>query len=114
MRIAREEIFGPVLSVLTFKDEAEAIPKANAIAYGLSGSVFTSHLGRALRMARSMQAGMIWMNTAEYWEPSVPYGGQKQSGLGEDFGMEAYHTYTKAKSVFVNASNTRLTWGADA
>jgi acyl-CoA reductase-like NAD-dependent aldehyde dehydrogenase len=114
MRIAREEIFGPVLSVLTFKDEADAIAKANAIAYGLSGSVFTSQLGRALRMARSIQAGMIWMNTVEYWEPSVPYGGQKQSGLGEDFGMEAYHTYTKAKSVFVNTSNTRLTWGPDA
>jgi acyl-CoA reductase-like NAD-dependent aldehyde dehydrogenase len=114
MRIAQEEIFGPVLSVLTFKDEADAIAKANGIAYGLAGSVFTSHLGRALRMARSIQAGMIWMNTVEYWEPSVPYGGQKQSGLGEDFGMEAYHTYTKAKSVFVNASNTKLTWGPDA
>ena len=110
MRIAQEEIFGPVLSVLTFRDEADAIDKANGIAYGLSGSVFTNQLGRALRMARSVQAGMIWMNTVEYWEPSVPYGGQKQSGLGEDFGMEAYH-YTEAKSVFVNAYGTRLAWG---
>ena len=47
----------------------------------------------------------------EYWDPSVPYGGQKQSGLGEDFGLEAYHTYTKAKSVFVNLSNSKLVWG---
>ena len=90
MRIAQEEIFGPVLSVLSFRDEADAVDQANAIAYGLSASIFTNHLGRAVRMAHAIQAGMIWMNTVEYWEPSVPYGGQKQSGFGEDFGLEAY------------------------
>lgn len=111
MRIAQEEIFGPVLSVMTFRDEADAVSKANAIVYGLAASVWTNHLGKALRMAHAIQSGSIWMNTVEYWEPSIPYGGQKQSGLGEDFGMEAYHTYTKSKSVIVNLSGSRLIWG---
>jgi len=111
MRIAQEEIFGPVLSVLTFRDEAEAIRLANGVAYGLAASLWTRDLGRAFRMARAVQAGMIWTNTVEYWDPSVPYSGQKQSGLGEDFGVEAYHTYTKAKSVFVNLTNSKLVWG---
>ncbi|HEY3131265.1 MAG TPA: aldehyde dehydrogenase family protein [Acidobacteriota bacterium] len=111
MRIAQEEIFGPVLSVLTFKDEAEAIELANNVVYGLAASVWTTNLGRALRAVSAIKAGMIWANTVEYWEPSVPYGGQKQSGLGEDFGMEAYRTYTKAKSVFVNLTNNKIQWG---
>jgi acyl-CoA reductase-like NAD-dependent aldehyde dehydrogenase len=111
MRVAQEEIFGPVLSVLTFRGEADAIAMANDIAYGLAASVWTNHLGRALRVAQEIQAGSIWMNAAEYWEPSVPYGGQKQSGLGEDFGLEAYRTYTKGKSILVNTTNSRLAWG---
>jgi acyl-CoA reductase-like NAD-dependent aldehyde dehydrogenase len=111
MRIAQEEIFGPVLSVLTFREESEAIALANGVAYGLAASIWTNNLGRAFRMARAVQAGMVWTNTVEYWEPSVPYGGQKQSGLGEDFGLEAYHTYTKAKSVFVNLTSSKLAWG---
>ncbi len=114
MRIAQEEIFGPVLSVLTFRDEADAIAKANNVAYGLAASVWTNDLGRSMRMARSIQAGMVWINTVEYWEPSVPYSGQKQSGFGEDLGLEAFHTYTKAKSVFVNITNAKLGWGPDA
>ncbi|MBS1850785.1 MAG: aldehyde dehydrogenase family protein [Acidobacteria bacterium] len=112
MRIAQEEIFGPVLSVIPFQDEADAVKKANDVAYGLAASVWTSNFGRALRMAQAIEAGSVWMNTVEYWEPSVPYGGQKQSGLGEDFGLEAYHTYTKAKSIFMNYTSSKLTWGA--
>lgn len=111
MRIAQEEIFGPVLSVLTFCDEAEAVALANGVTYGLAASIWSNNLGRAIRMGRAVQAGMVWTNTVEYWEPSVPYGGQKQSGLGEDFGLEAYHTYTKAKSVFINVTSSRLPWG---
>ncbi|HEX3446383.1 MAG TPA: aldehyde dehydrogenase family protein, partial [Chthoniobacterales bacterium] len=114
MRIAREEIFGPVLSVIPFRDEEDAVVKANSIAYGLAASVWTNDLGRAMRMAKSIQAGMIWTNTVEYWEPSVPYSGQKQSGFGEDFGLEAYHTYTKAKSVFMNITHAKMPWGSDA
>jgi acyl-CoA reductase-like NAD-dependent aldehyde dehydrogenase len=114
MRIAQEEIFGPVLSVLTFRDEADAIAKANGIAYGLSASVWTNHLGRAMRMAHAVQAGIIWINNVEYWEPSVPYSGQKQSGFGEDLGLESFHTYTKAKSVFVNVTGAKLAWGTSA
>ena len=76
MRIAQEEIFGPVLSVLTFREEPEAVALANSVAYGLAASLWTTNLGRALRMARAIQAGIVWTNTVEYWEPSVPYGGQ--------------------------------------
>ena len=111
MRIAQEEIFGPVLSVLTFREESEAMALANSVVYGLAASLWTTNLGRAMRMARAIQAGIVWTNTVEYWEPSVPYGGQKQSGLGEDFGLEAYYTYTKAKSVFVNLTDSKLAWG---
>jgi acyl-CoA reductase-like NAD-dependent aldehyde dehydrogenase len=111
MKIAQEEIFGPVLAVMVFESEAEAVEKANSVAYGLAASVWTRDLGRGLRMAHTIQAGTIWMNTVEYWDPSVPYGGQKQSGLGEDFGMAAYHTYTKPKSVFVNMTRNKLSWG---
>ncbi len=111
MRIAQEEIFGPVLSVLTFRGESEAVALANGVTYGLAASVWTRDLSRAFRVARAIQAGMIWTNTVEYWEPSVPYGGQKQSGLGEDFGLEAYYTYTKAKSVFINLTDSKLNWG---
>ncbi len=114
MRIAQEEIFGPVLSVLTFRDEADAVAKANAISYGLAASVWTNDLGRSMRMARSIQAGILWVNHVEYWEPSVPYSGHKQSGFGEDLGMEAFHTYTKAKSVFVNLTGAKLAWGPNA
>ncbi len=113
MRVAQEEIFGPVLCVLTFRDEAGAVKLANSITYGLAASIWTNHLGRALRMARAVQAGSIWMNTAEYWDPSVPYGGWKQSGLGEDFGVEAYRSYTRAKSVIVNVTSAKLAWGPD-
>ena len=111
MRIAQEEIFGPVLSVLTFREESEAIALANSVTYGLAASIWTTNVGRALRTAKAIQAGIVWANTVEYWDPSVPYGGQKQSGLGEDFGLEAYSTYTKAKSVFVNVTNSKLVWG---
>jgi len=111
MRIAQEEIFGPVLSVLTFREESEAIALANSVTYGLAASIWTTNVGRALRTARAIQAGIVWANTVEYWDPSVPYGGQKQSGLGEDFGLEAYYTYTKAKSVFVNVTSSKLAWG---
>jgi acyl-CoA reductase-like NAD-dependent aldehyde dehydrogenase len=113
MQIAREEIFGTVLSVIPFDNEEDAIAKANSVAYGLAASVWTTQLGRSLRMAQAIQAGSIWMNTVEYWEPSVPYGGHKLSGLGEDFGVEAYRTYTKQKSIFINTTNTKLSWGPE-
>ena len=111
MRIAQEEIFGPVLTVLTFRDESEAIALANGVAYGLAASLWTNNLNRAFRMARAVQAGMIWTNTVEYWEPSVPFGGHKQSGLGEDFGLETFLSYTQNKSVFINLSGGKMEWG---
>jgi acyl-CoA reductase-like NAD-dependent aldehyde dehydrogenase len=86
MRIAREEIFGPVATILTFRDEAEAIASANAVEYGLAATVWTQDLGRAMRMADRLEAGIVWTNCPNHGQWNVPYEGHKVSGLGEDKG----------------------------
>jgi acyl-CoA reductase-like NAD-dependent aldehyde dehydrogenase len=98
----REEIFGPVVSVLPFDDEAEAIALANDSEYGLSGSIWTRDLGRALRVARSVDTGNLSVNShasVRYW---TPFGGVKQSGLGRELGPDALHAFTEVKNVFIN------------
>jgi acyl-CoA reductase-like NAD-dependent aldehyde dehydrogenase len=92
-RIAQEEIFGPVLSVLTFRTPDEAIEKANNTAYGLSAGVWTEKGSRILAMAQRLRAGVIWANTFNRFDPASPFGGYKESGFGREggrHGLEAY------------------------
>jgi acyl-CoA reductase-like NAD-dependent aldehyde dehydrogenase len=98
-RVAREEIFGPVVAFVRFKDEAEAIALANDSEYGLSASVWSTNVGRANRVARAIRAGTVAINTPYAVFPGVPFGGYKQSGYGRDLGMETMALYSETKSV---------------
>jgi len=110
MRIAQEEIFGPVLSVLTFEDEDEAIQIANNVMYGLAATVWTNDLRRAFRIAERLDAGIIWTNCPHYLPVNVPYEGHKLSGLGEDLGVEALNTFTHLKTHCINFGGGKFNW----
>ena len=94
-RIAREEIFGPVLSVLTFRTPEEAVEKANNTRYGLSAGVWTDKGSRILEMVSRMQAGVVWANTFNKFDPTSPFGGYKESGFGREGGMHGLHAYVR-------------------
>jgi acyl-CoA reductase-like NAD-dependent aldehyde dehydrogenase len=100
MRVAREEIFGPVVSIIPFRDEEEAVQLANASRYGLSGSLFTRELGRAMRVARAVETGVLSVNSSRSVFLEAPFGGVKESGLGRELGLAALEHYTETKSVF--------------
>jgi (Z)-2-((N-methylformamido)methylene)-5-hydroxybutyrolactone dehydrogenase len=104
MRVAREEIFGPVLTALTFESEEEALALANDTPYGLAAGVWTSNLQRGLRMSQAIKAGNIWLNTYRNISFNVPFGGYKASGVGRENGLEALHDFTQVKSVWVELS----------
>ncbi len=101
MRVAQEEIFGPVLAVIPFDDEAEALEIANGVRYGLVAGVITRDIGRALRMARGLQAGQVFVNEYFAGGEETPFGGYKQSGFGREKGWEALYNYTQVKNVAI-------------
>ncbi len=102
MRIAKEEVFGPVLSIIPFDDEDEAVRVANGTIYGLAAGVWTTSIRRALEMAERLEAGTVWVNTYRAVSYMSPFGGYKRSGIGRESGVEAIHEYLQTKSVWID------------
>jgi acyl-CoA reductase-like NAD-dependent aldehyde dehydrogenase len=110
MKIAKEEIFGPVLSVLTFETEQEAIEIANSTPFGLSASIWTKDIDRAMKLSRSVDAGTIWINTFMNGYAEVPFGGYKESGLGREMGSAAIDEFTELKTIQVHIGERTGWW----
>ena len=103
MKIVREEIFGPVMSVLKFESEQEVLKRANNTDYGLAGAVFTSDLKRAFRVSESLEVGMCWVNNYNVTPVELPFGGVKTSGMGRENAIEALYAYTQSKTVYIES-----------
>jgi len=102
MRIVREEIFGPVVAIIPFVDEADAVRLANDTPYGLSGSIWSRDIGKALRVAKAIRSGVLSVNSNSSVHTEAPFGGYKMSGIGRELGMHALELYTEVKNVFVD------------
>jgi len=102
MRVAQEEIFGPVLAVIGFDDVEDAVRKANDVLYGLAAGIWTRDVKRAHAVARRLQAGTVWVNAYNFYDTGMPFGGYKASGFGRDLGPECLRDYTQVKSVWVS------------
>jgi len=105
LTIVDTELFGPVLSVLRFDDEEEVLAKANDSKYGLAAGIFTANQARAMRMTRSVHAGIVWVNTYRMVSPIAAFGGYKDSGYGRESGMQAIYDYTRPKTAWINISD---------
>ena len=103
----RDEVFGPVVAVVPFDDEAEAIRIANDTDYGLSGSIWSQNIGRALRVARGVESGNLSVNSHSSVRYSTPFGGFKQSGLGRELGPDALDSFTDLKNVFISTKEPK-------
>ncbi len=105
MRIAREEVFGPVLSVIRFRDDDEAVRIANDSPYGLAAGIWTQSIKRALKVSEKLQAGSVWVNTYRAVSYMSPFGGYKRSGLGRENGQDAIYEYLQTKSVWISTAD---------
>jgi acyl-CoA reductase-like NAD-dependent aldehyde dehydrogenase len=113
MTVAQEEIFGPVVVAIPFKDERDAIAQANDSRFALGASVWTSNVGRAHRVAAAVEAGIFWVNDHHRLEPSMPWGGTKASGVGKESGLESFEEFTQQKAVIVNTEVESVDWYGD-
>lgn len=113
MRIAQEEIFGPVVCVMSFETEDEAIAIANGTEFGLATSLWTRDIARAHRVAHQLQSGIVWINDHHRIDPCSPWGGFKMSGIGRENGIVAYEEYTQIQNIIVNLSDDQFDWYAD-
>lgn len=102
MRIAQEEVFGPVLSVIPFADEADAVAIANDVRFGLGAGVWTSDIARAFRVSNRIASGTVWVNTYRAVSYMAPFGGMKDSGIGRENGLHAIDEFLETKSVWIN------------
>ena len=108
MRIAQEEIFGPVLTAIPFKDEAEALEIANGVRYGLAAYLWTKDVTRAHRFAQNLDAGMVWVNSQNVRHLPTPFGGMKASGIGRDGGDYSFDFYMETKNIAVALGEHRI------
>lgn len=107
MRIAQEEVFGPVLSIISFEDEADAVSIANDTPYGLAAGVWTRDIGRMFRMSKALDVGTVWGNTYRTYSYMMPFGGMKHSGVGREMGIEAVDDFLETKSLMISIAQTR-------
>lgn len=110
MRVAREEIFGPVVVVIPFRDEADAIALANDSPYGLGSAIWTQRVDRAHRVASRLRTGIVWVNDHHRLDPSSPWGGVRESGIGREGGWESFHSFTHIRSVTIRTAEEPVDW----
>lgn len=105
MKIAKEEIFGPVMSILKWSDEEDVIERANALPYGLGAGVVTNNINKAIKFAKRLHAGTVYVNCYDYTEGPTPFGGYKDSGIGKDLGDEGIESYLLTKTIIIKAKD---------